>query len=216
MRFIAACVATVLFPIAALAAPITVHNTGVDDADALVAAGATSAFWELVAAPEGAPEPLGSNPYAFLHGAYASNTLTSQWVSQGSLGNAGAGGFYVYGLDIDLTGLDHTSAVITGLFSTDNDGFIRLNGGAAVATTGFADFGSMHGFTINSGFVAGLNTIEVGVNNGGNPTAFHVQFLRADSEPETNGSVPEPTTLTLLGAGLTAAGAAARRRRASR
>jgi hypothetical protein len=37
--------------------------------------------------------------------------------------------------------LDPDTAVISGSFATDNDGDIRLNGGAALATTSFAGFG---------------------------------------------------------------------------
>src|SRR6266853_5959158 len=43
----AALVAAVLFPISALATPISVHNTGVNSSDVLVAPGAQTAFWTL-------------------------------------------------------------------------------------------------------------------------------------------------------------------------
>jgi hypothetical protein len=212
---IAALIAAVLLPISALATPITVHNTGVDGSDALVAASAQAAFWTLLTEPLGGTETIGSNTFRYHHPAYAADTATSAWVAPAASGNASASGDYVYQLLIDLTGLDPTTAVITGQFGTDNDGFIRLNGGPNAAVQGFAGFGTLTNFTLNSGFVAGLNSIQIGVDNGGNPTAFHALFFRADADPTNGGpggsEVPEPASLLLLGSG--AVGLIARRRR---
>jgi hypothetical protein len=182
MRTAFTAAAALLFPVIASAAPITVHNTGVDALDALVGYGQTAAFWQLLAAPSGATEVLGSSPAAFDHPAYAPNTTTSQWVAHNN-GNVSVTGIYTYALTIDLTGLDHTTAVISGLFATDNEGFISVNGGPAAATTGYEDFAALTAFTLNSGFIAGLNTIQLSVNNAGNPTAFHVNFTSATANP---------------------------------
>jgi PEP-CTERM motif-containing protein len=202
----------------ATAAPITVHNTGVNASNILVAAGLPTAFWTLLSAPAGATEVVGSNPFAFTHPAYAPNTATSGWVSPAASGNASVGNFsnpalYVYALIINLTGLTPATAAITGNFATDNTGFINVNGGTTVATSSYAGFGSLTSFTMNSGFVAGLNTIQVGVWNQGNPTAFHVQFTSATASPVS--SVPEPSSLSLLGFSMVAL-AAFRRKMATR
>ena len=106
-------------------------------------------------------------------------------------------GTYVYRLPVDLTGIDPTTVVIAGQFATDNDGFIRVNGGANAATTAFAGFGSMTNFTLNSGFINGVNSIEVGVNNGGNPTSIHVLFTQATGTPIT-GVPAMPNRLVLV------------------
>jgi len=190
----------------ALAAPITVHNTGVGPGDTLVAPGAVTSFWELSVAPVGASEALGSNPFRF-NCCYVADNLVSAWVSPQASGNASVGGYYTYELEVDLTGLDPSTAVIAGSFSTDNDGSIAINGNV-VLTTGFGGFGAMHPFTMSSGFVAGINKIQATVNNGGNPTAFRVEFSRADaSELPVGGEVPEPASLALLGSGLFAGAA---------
>jgi hypothetical protein len=211
---IAALVAAMLFPISALATPISVHNTGVNSSDVLVAPGAQTAFWTLLTEPVGASETIGSNPFRYFNGAYAADSATSAWVSPTSSGNAGVGGNYVYQLLIDLSGLDPTTAVITGRFGTDNDGFIDVNGGPAAASQGFAGFGVLTNFTLNSGFHAGINSIQISVDNGGDPTAFRAEFLRADANPVGGSTtVPEPTSMLLLGSGVVAAAARRRRQR---
>jgi PEP-CTERM motif-containing protein len=183
----------------ALAGTITVHNTGVNSSDVLVASGAQASFWTLSAEPAGASEALGSNPFRF-NCCYFADTATAAWVSPQASGSAGAGGFYTYDLVINLAGLDPTTASISGTFGTDNDGSIFLNSNAAAATTCFGCFGAPTAFTINSGFVAGLNTIHVKVNNGGDPTAFFVSFTGATASGGS--AVPEPATILLTCAGL--------------
>jgi len=164
----------------ASAASIQVHNTGVGASDILVAPDAQTSFWTLSAKPAGAVEPIGSNPFRF-NCCYFPDTASAAWVSPDASGNAGTAGVYTYDLVIDLTGLDPATASIAGTFGTDNDGSISLNSDSPVATTGFGDFGAPTPFTINGGFVAGLNTIHVRVNNGGDPTAFFVSFTSANA-----------------------------------
>jgi hypothetical protein len=175
--------AALSLPGLALAAVIPVHNTGVNASDVLVAPGAQASFWTLSAKPATAVEVIGSLPFRYFNGAYFPDTATAAWVSPQSDGNAGPLGLYVYDLVFDLTGLDPATASIVGTFGTDNDGAISLNANAPVATTGIAAFGAPTPFTINSGFVAGLNTIHLRVNNQGDPTAFFVSFTSATAAP---------------------------------
>ncbi|MEQ1949596.1 MAG: hypothetical protein ABL995_20560 [Bryobacteraceae bacterium] len=106
---------------------------------------------------------------------------------------------------MDLTGFNPATASISGNFSSDNEGSIYLNSNSPVVTLNTADFGSMHVFTLNSGFVSGVNTIHVTVNNAGDPTAFVVQFGSATATPNVPG-VPVPPSIWLTIAGLTCAG----------
>jgi hypothetical protein len=185
----------------ASAGTITVHNTGVDSSDAVVAPGAAAAFWRLLLPPAGASEVVGSGTSRVYNGSYYAPESVSAWVSANASGNTSANGYYIYALTVNLAGLDPGSASITGTFGTDNDGFVRLNGGPNVATTCFACFFQSTAFTISSGFVPGLNTIELGVNSAGNPTAFRVEFSSATANPAQTG-VPEPGTLILFTSGF--------------
>ena len=200
--------AAALLP-AAFAAPIVLHNTGVDSSDAVVAPGAATAFWSLSAEPAGASEALGSHPFRFNAGPYYADNAISAWVSPNANGNAGAGGIYTYDLVFDLTGLDPTTASISGTFGTDNDGSISLNANGPAATTCFGCFGAPTAFTFTSGFLPTLNTIHVNMDNGGDPSAFRVE-LSGSARVIEGGQVPEPGTIMLMCAGL--AGLLLRRR----
>jgi hypothetical protein len=191
------------------AATLTVHNTGVDAGDTLVAIGDVTGFWTLTAQPAGAGLTLGANPVRFRHPSFFADTATSAWVAGSTNGVDNVVGGFAYALTVDLTGFNPDSAVISGIFGTDNDGSIALNGHAPVATTAFAGFGAPTPFTFTDGFVAGLNTIAVAFNNGGGPTAFHVQFSTATASP-----VPLPGALGLLAGGVTCLGVQRRRRAA--
>lgn len=188
----------------AFADTIPVHNTGVDASDVLVAPGAQAAFWSLSAKPPGAAPALGSTPFRYFNGAYFADTATAAWVSPQSDGNAGVAGVYTYDLVINLSGLDPTTASITGNFGTDNAGAIWLNADAPVATTGSSNYGTPTPFTISSGFVAGLNTIHVQVNNEGDPTAFFVSITSATANalPVPAQAVPATPWPMLVGLGL--------------
>jgi len=186
-------------PLLASAASVSLQNTGVDAGGNLVGAGQATAFWTLSAAPVGSSVALGSNPFRFRHPSYAADTSVSAWVSPGSNGSAGAFGQYVYDLSFDLTGFDPATVSIQGLFSSDNDGALWLNDEPLAVTSSFAGFGTLTAFSLTGGFVPGVNVIHAMVNNGGDPTAFHVQFTSVTASP-----VPLPPAAALLAAALPA------------
>jgi hypothetical protein len=199
--------AVLSLPGLALAAPIPVHNTGVNASDVLVAPGAQASFLTLSAEPAGAVEAIGSNPFRYFNGAYFADTATAAWVAPQAGGNAGLSGIYTYDLVIDLTGFNPATASIVGTFGTDNDGSISLNSNPPAATTGVAAFGAPTPFTINSGFVAGLNTIHVQVDNLGDPTAFFVSFTSASATASAvQVPVPAMSWSALAGLALLLAG----------
>jgi PEP-CTERM motif len=197
----------------ASALTIELHNTGVDSSDNLVSAGGVTSFWTLFSQP--ANTAGGDHPYRYFNGTYFADTADSAWVSPNANGSAGASGNYLYRLAVDLTGFNLSTVSISGIFGTDNDGDIWINDEGPSASTGFGGFGTPTDFSFDSGFVSGVNYIYVRMNNGGDPTAFHVRFGASEGDPDDNGpptEVPEPGTLMLIGLGLVGIRLASRRR----
>lgn len=165
--------------------------------------GAVDSHYTLISAPAGATlgaakvivddgfpisgGPGGGSPWL-------ENTGTSKWIghSNGDNNSNGPAGTYVYRTTFDLTGLDHTLALVEGLWATDDPGLDILINGVSTGNAS-AGFGGFTAFSISSGFVAGLNTLDFVVSNGGGPTGLHVQVSGV--------ILPEPATLTLLALG---------------
>ncbi|MTV36175.1 PEP-CTERM sorting domain-containing protein [Duganella radicis] len=146
-------------------------------------------------------------------GTWLNNTGVSRWItptaSQAASLDAAADGIYTYSLSFDLSGYNAASAVFAGRVAADNAVAVKLNGAEIGSAVGFQ---SWYDFGANSGFVAGVNTLEFVVTNyrlgAGNPTGLRVEF---DSSSVT--AVPEPETYAMLLGGLALVGAVARRRK---
>jgi hypothetical protein len=113
-------------------------------------------------------------------------------------------GIYVYRTTFILGPLIPQTAVLTGLWSTDNAGVdIPINGISTGFTTSVVQFQTgFASFNITSGFVRGMNALDFVVNNGGagfdrySPTGLRVEISG------TADRVPEPSTVALLGIGI--------------
>jgi len=154
------------------AAPITLFNTGVDDTGTQLALGASDPHWTIVSGP-GISSPVQAavldqqHPY----GHYTESPF-SLWIG---LAPDGAGSEpYTVRLTFDLTGLDPTTAVITGQWGADDSGSIRLNGqdsGIGTGTlsspelSGPANFDVVLSFTLNQGFLPTTNTLDFVIAN---------------------------------------------------
>ena len=180
-------------------------NTGVDNSGANLPFGTVDPHWVISNAPSFfGPAAFANNPRP---NGWVANTTQSQWVGPTSNGTSNVfGGTYVYDLSFDLTGLDETTAVIQGLWASDDGSTIHLNGvntGFTQSATG-GPFGAFDSFTINSGFVPGINTLRIRVNNNsgggfgvpnGTPNGLHVTQLSGQAQLQI---IPEPSTLSLL------------------
>src|SRR5437016_3623537 len=76
-------------------------------------------------------------------------------------------GVYQYRTTFDLTGLDPTTAVLNGQWAADNLGLIQLNG-VTVPNSASQGYRSFTIFSITSGFVQGINTLDFIVTNQAN------------------------------------------------
>ena len=112
-----------------------------------------------------------------------------------------AGGTYIYQTIFDLTGLNPLTAILNGLFATDNSSEIFLNGVSTGITTGLEQFQAFTPFTIDKGFISGINTLEFRVFNQTNtPTGLRVEFVNATvtaADP-----VPLPASAVPMGFGV--------------
>jgi hypothetical protein len=127
----------------------------------------------------------------------------SRWISVNVNGSSAGSGTYDFETTFDLTGFDPTTAQITGRFAGDNHIVGTLINGTSVPAATSDTFTSYTNFSITSGFVAGLNTLEFFVTDDGAPMALRVDSLAGTARSLSNGpgpqsDVPEPGTVILL------------------
>ncbi|HEV2569429.1 PEPxxWA-CTERM sorting domain-containing protein [Sphingomonas sp.] len=139
---------------------------------------------------------------------YVADDANSRWISLSGNGGPGSNETF-YRLSFTLSGLNPNTAVITGRGGSDNAGRIFLNGvDTGIDINGFS---SLVSFTINSGFVAGVNNLDFRIQDFGAPTAFRIDDLQGTADVVN--AVPEPATWAMMIGGFAMAGAASRRQR---
>lgn len=181
------------------------YNTGTGTS------GNTDPYYTLTSSSVTETVPTITGP-GFPVGTWLDNNAVSKWITptaaQGQSLDPASDGIYTYTLTFDLTGYNAASALFSGRVAADNSVEVLLNNNS-IGSWGY--FTSWGGFNANSGFVAGVNTLEFVVTNqaqtSGNPTGLRVEFL--DSSVN---AVPEPSTYAMLLGGLALLGAVARRR----
>lgn len=185
-------------PYAAFGNTITVFNTGSNSSGVALPVGTTDPHYSLISAPSGVPlTAITTSP----NPAWTPNTSSADWISPGESGNSNwPVGNYDYQTTFSLSGLNASTAKLSGSWTSDNNGCIYLNGVNTGQCVAFADFGALHAFSITSGFVAGTNTLDFVISNGGGPSGV-IAEVSGTASP-TGSPIPEPSSLVLLGTGL--------------
>jgi hypothetical protein len=187
------------------AAPISgLFSTGVDGAGAALGNGATDTHYSIVSpAQQGIVINQASIP-----GSWVANSLTSRWIWETAAGTP-ISVDRTFRTTFDLTGLDAATASIAGGWSTDNSGLdILINGISTSQTCG--GFSAVCGFSVASGFLSGINTLDFVVRDVGGIAGFLVSSLNGTAD-ESATEVPEPGLVAIFGLGLIGLGLARRR-----
>ncbi len=152
----------------------TVFNTGVGANGVALTAGSADPHYVITAAAQGA---IGRNAVVILnHSAWLANDTASSWIGVQNPGTDNVNfGAYNYQTTFSLAGFIPSTVQLSLAVAVDNDlTDVLLNGASRGFTySGFAGYSGQ--LTLNSGFVAGQNTIECRTFNAGttaNPHGF--------------------------------------------
>ncbi len=183
-------------------------NTGVDDNRALLPAGTADPHYTLIQSADAAfPGPITRVVNeGFPIGTWLVNGPNSKWIApQAPQGTGNQPGNYTYRTTFNLAGLEPGTAVITGLWSSDNAAPDILINGISTGITYDGNFAVLSGsWTISSGFIEGTNTLDFIVNNaapGINPTGFRAELSGTADPLPPPGTPPSitrhPTNMTV-------------------
>ena len=208
LGLVAVVAAALTTPVAHAALITTLYNTGVDASGAVLPDGTVGdPHYALTSVPGGTTVTrVITSASLFPIPPYIGDNTSSRWIGPNNDSDLnGPVGNYTFRTTFDLTGFDFTTASIAGGWATDNNGLdILINGASLGYTTSFTQFSlGFSAFAVTSGFVAGVNTLDFVVFNGGGPIGLRV---------EMTGTVPEPGSLALAALALVGLGLAARRR----
>jgi hypothetical protein len=189
------------------------YNTGVDSSKNVLPDGTPDPHYTLYSVPAGSP---GTAVKMIANPAWVPTSSSSAWIGPWTSGLITAHpGTYKYRYQLDLSGYDPSTVVIHGRWTTDNEGEMFVNislNNTPVTTTPQTGYSQWWAFLLNSGFVAGVNTLEFHVVNEvlgdpgtetQNPTGLRVEFLEGNATPV----IPEPAFFQLGAlAGMSALG----------
>lgn len=165
------------------------YNTGVDDQNNILTDGSTDFHYRLISSSDEdfpGPEAKVALSTGFpMDDRWVPNNNVSKWIAPRiNTGDFNEPGAYVYRIQFDLTKFKPNTAVIKGLWSSDNNGLdILINNKSTGHFTPVEAYYGMFPFEINEGFSDGINTIDFVVYNINAPTGLRVE-LNGLAEPK--------------------------------
>lgn len=193
-----------------------IYATGIDDAGMTLPPGSIDPHWDVIAVPAGSRfSAPGDAIVASPHPSFVANDPVngpgSRWIgTTGSLRDAVPAGDYVYRTTFDLTGFDPATAVLSGRFLVDNTVVDVVVNGTSLGHFG-GQFRTWKDLTLDTGFVAGTNTLDFVVSNlGFDPSGLRVELagtadplptaitVDLDVRPFSDGNVVNPWSMGKL------------------
>jgi hypothetical protein len=201
----------------AQAQPINV-STGVNAAGTPLADGSSDPFWTISVQGGPSTPAIVLFPAGQCCGMETANTSVAKWISDvtGPTSPAtgwGVGPTAVLQRTFDLTGYSLPTVSFTGNWrAADNLIGLLLNGNLIASTGGAftSNWDTDHPFSVTTGFLPGLNTIEVQANSVN--SLWDGLYLAGTVSGQVVGTVPEPATVALMATGLLALAGVMRRR----
>jgi hypothetical protein len=201
-RLLLAAVAVLALATAVNAASIPIFNTGVNGGGTVLPDGTVGdPHYVLTAVPTGSTANIRIRTSAggYPIPPYIGDDSLSAWIGPNNDTQVdGPVGAFDYLTTFNLAGLNPSTASLTISWSTDNGGLdVLLNGASLGQTTSPIQYGlGFSTFTVSSGFISGINTLDFLVQNDGGPTALRVEASGIAAP------TPEPGTLALLSSGV--------------
>ncbi|WP_165066366.1 PEP-CTERM sorting domain-containing protein [Paludisphaera rhizosphaerae] len=198
--------------VGAQAASITdLYNTGVDASKNILPDGTADSHYTLTFAPSTSLTAYATAPYG---GVWVTPPSGSKWIGPPPFYNV-VNGVYTYETTFTLTNAVLSTVVISGQASSDDKiDDILVNGVSVGFSTPDQSYGTLHAFMISGAafFKDGTNTLTFVTEN----THGVVQGLLVSMSGTYTSTVPEPTSIAMLGLGVVglAAGRRFRTRRA--
>ena len=174
-------------------------TTGVDNFGIALGDGASDPHYSIVS-PSGPGIVVSQSN---IPGDWLSNSSSSRWIWQQFDGQP-TNVTRTFRTTFDLTGLNPSTASIAGTWAADNFLDQILINGVSIGTIpnnpAGSNFISFSPFNINSGFQAGINTLDFVVRDAGFISGFRVGEISGTAQPiSPSPSVPEPSTILGLG-----------------
>jgi hypothetical protein len=161
---------------------LPLFNTGVDNNGVVLAGGSVDPHYKLIQSADTTftgPDAIVTSQIA--EGYWVAQSATSKWIAASANQSypgatpCDATGVYVYRTTFNLTGYDLATVKLKGAWGADNMGTaIRLNGVTTGLTAG--GYAPLTDFKIETGFVAGLNTLDFEDTDLGCPNGLRVEL----------------------------------------